>query len=165
MIKYMYIGTFYMYKLFCAFCIKLYNLRYGSISITDLFPSLRPSPTSPPSHFFVPSHLKSPHCIFLYYLLYLAVPYIRGTYAYRQCTFWTKMILFFLCQEPVVANNATASTVVFIAPGPPNPPITQVIIILSTIIISVHPVHDKTLHNVRAILGQILPVQYGYLQR
>ena len=29
-------------------------------------------------------------------------------------------------QEPVVANNATASTVAFIAPGPPNPPITQV---------------------------------------
>ena len=28
--------------------------------------------------------------------------------------------------EPVVANNATASTVAFIAPGPPNPPITQV---------------------------------------
>ena len=30
-------------------------------------------------------------------------------------------------REPVVANNATASTVAFIAPGPPNPPITQVI--------------------------------------
>ena len=29
-------------------------------------------------------------------------------------------------KEPVVANNATASTVAFIAPGPPNPPITQV---------------------------------------
>ena len=29
-------------------------------------------------------------------------------------------------REPVVANNATASTVAFIAPGPPNPPITQV---------------------------------------
>ena len=28
--------------------------------------------------------------------------------------------------ESVVANNATASTVAFIAPGPPNPPITQV---------------------------------------
>ena len=25
-----------------------------------------------------------------------------------------------------MANNATASTVAFIAPGPPNPPITQV---------------------------------------
>lgn len=30
-------------------------------------------------------------------------------------------------REPVVANNATASTVAFIAPGPPNPPITQVL--------------------------------------
>jgi plexin A len=30
-------------------------------------------------------------------------------------------------REPVVANNATASTVAFIAPGPPNPPITQVV--------------------------------------
>ena len=30
-------------------------------------------------------------------------------------------------KEPVVANNATASTVAFIAPGPPNPPITQVL--------------------------------------
>ena len=29
-------------------------------------------------------------------------------------------------REPVVANNATASTMAFIAPGPPNPPITQV---------------------------------------
>ncbi|XP_059062852.1 plexin A3-like [Achroia grisella] len=29
-------------------------------------------------------------------------------------------------REPVVANNATASTVAFIAPGPPNPPMTQV---------------------------------------
>ena len=29
-------------------------------------------------------------------------------------------------REAVVANNATASTVAFIAPGPPNPPITQV---------------------------------------
>ncbi len=29
-------------------------------------------------------------------------------------------------REPVVANNATASTVAFIAPGPPNPPISQV---------------------------------------
>merc|ERR1719370_2359705 len=29
-------------------------------------------------------------------------------------------------EEAVVANNATASTVAFIAPGPPNPPITQV---------------------------------------
>ena len=27
----------------------------------------------------------------------------------------------------MVANNATASTVAFIAPGPPNPPITQVL--------------------------------------
>ena len=30
-------------------------------------------------------------------------------------------------REPVVANNATASTVVFIAPGPPNPPSTHVL--------------------------------------
>ena len=30
-------------------------------------------------------------------------------------------------REAVVANNATASTVAFIAPGPPNPPITQVL--------------------------------------
>ena len=30
-------------------------------------------------------------------------------------------------REPVVANNATASTVAFIAAGPPNPPITQVL--------------------------------------
>lgn len=30
-------------------------------------------------------------------------------------------------REPVVANNATASTVVFIGPGPPNPPITHVL--------------------------------------
>lgn len=30
-------------------------------------------------------------------------------------------------REPVVANNATASTVAFIAPGPPNPPISQVL--------------------------------------
>ena len=29
-------------------------------------------------------------------------------------------------REPVVANNATASTVAFIAPGPPNPPVTKV---------------------------------------
>lgn len=29
-------------------------------------------------------------------------------------------------KEPVVANNATASTVAFIAPGPPNPPVSQV---------------------------------------
>ncbi|XP_025831162.1 plexin-A2-like [Agrilus planipennis] len=29
-------------------------------------------------------------------------------------------------REAVVANNATASTVAFIAPGPPNPPVTQV---------------------------------------
>lgn len=29
-------------------------------------------------------------------------------------------------KEAVVANNATASTVAFIAPGPPNPPVTQV---------------------------------------
>ncbi|XP_066584060.1 plexin-A4 [Prorops nasuta] len=29
-------------------------------------------------------------------------------------------------QEAVVANNATASTVAFIAPGPPNPPVSQV---------------------------------------
>ncbi|XP_015599492.1 plexin-A2 [Cephus cinctus] len=29
-------------------------------------------------------------------------------------------------REPVVANNATASTVAFIAPGPPNPPVSQV---------------------------------------
>ncbi len=29
-------------------------------------------------------------------------------------------------KEPVAANNATASTVAFIAPGPPNPPISQV---------------------------------------
>nr|XP_034833100.1 uncharacterized protein LOC117989797 [Maniola hyperantus] len=29
-------------------------------------------------------------------------------------------------REPVVANNASASTVAFIAPGPPNPPMTQV---------------------------------------
>ena len=29
-------------------------------------------------------------------------------------------------REPVVANNATASTVAFIAHGPPNPPISQV---------------------------------------
>ena len=28
--------------------------------------------------------------------------------------------------EPVVANNASASTVAFIAPGPPNPPVSQV---------------------------------------
>lgn len=28
--------------------------------------------------------------------------------------------------EPVVANNVTASTVAFIAPGPPNPPVSQV---------------------------------------
>ena len=34
-------------------------------------------------------------------------------------------------KEPVVANNATASTVAFIAPGPPNPPITQVSISFS----------------------------------
>ena len=32
-----------------------------------------------------------------------------------------------LVKEPVSANNATASTVAFIAPGPPNPPITQVL--------------------------------------
>ena len=30
-------------------------------------------------------------------------------------------------REPVVANNATASTVAFIAPGPPNPPSTNVL--------------------------------------
>lgn len=30
-------------------------------------------------------------------------------------------------REPVVANNATASTVVFIAPGPPNPPVSHVL--------------------------------------
>ena len=35
-------------------------------------------------------------------------------------------------REPVVANNATASTVAFIAPGPPNPPITQVRLLLNT---------------------------------
>lgn len=29
-------------------------------------------------------------------------------------------------KEPVVANNATASTFAFIAPGPPNPPVSQV---------------------------------------
>ncbi|KAK0081379.1 hypothetical protein PV326_007697, partial [Microctonus aethiopoides] len=29
-------------------------------------------------------------------------------------------------KDPVVANNATASTVAFIAPGPPNPPVSQV---------------------------------------
>lgn len=29
-------------------------------------------------------------------------------------------------REPVVANNVSASTVAFIAPGPPNPPMTQV---------------------------------------
>ena len=29
-------------------------------------------------------------------------------------------------KEPVVANNATASTVAFIAPGPPSPPVSQV---------------------------------------
>ncbi|XP_033218924.1 plexin-A4 [Belonocnema kinseyi] len=29
-------------------------------------------------------------------------------------------------REPVVANNGTASTVAFIAPGPPNPPVSQV---------------------------------------
>lgn len=30
-------------------------------------------------------------------------------------------------REPVVANNSTATTVVFIAPGPPNPPSTHVL--------------------------------------
>jgi plexin A len=30
-------------------------------------------------------------------------------------------------REPVVANNSTATTVVFIAPGPPNPPTTHVL--------------------------------------
>ena len=34
-------------------------------------------------------------------------------------------------KEPVVANNATASTVAFIAPGPPNPPITQVCLLFT----------------------------------
>ena len=34
-------------------------------------------------------------------------------------------------KEPVVANNATASTVAFIAPGPPNPPITQVALLVN----------------------------------
>ena len=29
-------------------------------------------------------------------------------------------------REPVVANNGTASTIAFIAPGPPNPPVSQV---------------------------------------
>ena len=33
-------------------------------------------------------------------------------------------------KEPVVANNATASTVAFIVPGPPNPPISQVQLLL-----------------------------------
>ena len=31
-------------------------------------------------------------------------------------------------REPVVANNAAASTVVFIAPGPPNPPSTIILV-------------------------------------
>ena len=50
--------------------------------------------------------------------------------AQQPFTFFTGMInathVSFQVKEPVVANNATASTVAFIAPGPPNPPITQV---------------------------------------
>ena len=48
-------------------------------------------------------------------------------------------------KEPVVANNATASTVAFIAPGPPNPPITQVQLLLYKYSLHSWPLFEKDL--------------------